>query len=52
MNTVTRARVVEIHEGVKAALTNEQITRHRVEMVEAVLRRNFWGRLRWLLWGE
>ena len=49
---VTHATVEAIAQNANAAVTNEQITRHRVEMVEAVLRRNFWGRLRWLLWGE
>lgn len=36
---------------IEVALTNEQITRGRVDQIEAVLRRNLIGRLRWLLRG-
>lgn len=36
----------------EAAAVNEQITRHRVEALEAVLGRGFWGRLRWLVMGR
>ena len=52
MNTVTRAKVVEISGAVKAALTNEQITRQRVEAIETFLCRSFLGRLRWLFLGK
>lgn len=52
MNTVTRAKVVEIQSGVQAALTNEQITRQRVEAIETFLHRSFLGRLRWLFLGK
>jgi len=35
-----------------AALTNEHLTRQRVERLENILGRNLWGRLRWLLTGK
>lgn len=44
--------VEAIAPGIQAALTNEQITRQRVDAVEAVLRRPLLGRLRWLFLGR
>jgi hypothetical protein len=40
------------YEAASAALTNEQLTRQRVAVIEAVLSRGLWGRLRWLLLGR
>lgn len=52
---VTHAVFREHAKSVKAALTNEQITRARIEAVENWLRawtaRGFLGRMKWLLWG-
>ena len=36
----------------QAAIVNESITRKRVEALEELLRRPFWGRLRWLVTGR
>ena len=55
-----------VQQGISAALTNEQVTRERVEALEkrseALIMgmrtmldwygRSFWGRLRWLLTGK
>lgn len=49
---VTRAAVEQIKQEATAACTNEQITRQRVEAVEQVLRRPFFGRLKWLFLGR
>jgi len=35
-----------------AANQNEQLTRKRVEMCEAILHRGFWGRIVWLFTGR
>ena len=35
-----------------AAITNEELTRERVERIEAILGRKILGRLRWLLRGK
>lgn len=42
----------ETRQLAQAANTNEQITRHRVEQIEGVLRRGFLGRLKWLFLGR
>lgn len=42
----------ETRQAVRTALMNEQITRKRVELIEAVVNRNLLGRLKWLLKGE
>ncbi len=42
----------EVRKMAEAALNNEEITRKRVEHIEMVLTRPFWGRLRWLLTGK
>lgn len=42
----------EAREVANAASVNEQITRHRVEAIEFLLRRGFLGRLRWLIMGR
>ena len=34
------------------AIKNELLTRSRVDAVESLLSRGFWGRLRWLLTGK
>ena len=49
---VDRRTMQEYQSMAKAANQNEQLTRQRVEAVEEVIRRGFWGRLRWLLWGR
>ena len=49
---ITEASVDLVRRNAEVALLNEQITRKRVEHVEEVLRRNLWGRLRWLLLGR
>lgn len=49
---VTRATVAAHGEVATAALANERLTRQRVEMIEAVLGRGFFGRLRWLFLGR
>ena len=36
----------------EAALNNEQVTRVRVERLEGVVFRGFFGRLRWLIFGR
>ena len=42
----------ETRKAVQSALTNEMITRKRVELLESLVARSFWGRLRWLLTGN
>jgi hypothetical protein len=42
----------EVKEMATAALQNEQVTRGRVQAIEGLLSRSFWGRLRWLLTGR
>jgi hypothetical protein len=32
--------------------TNEQLTRRRVELLEAFVAMSFWGRIRWLFTGR
>jgi hypothetical protein len=39
-------------DAVRAAITNELLTRHRVEILEGVIGRSFLGRLRWILTGR
>lgn len=46
------AAVQAVAPAIEAALGNEQKTRERVEALEALLGRPFWGRLRWLLSGK
>jgi len=38
--------------AIQTALQNEQVTRQRVDMIEAVLARGLWGRLKWLCLGR
>ena len=38
--------------ALEAALRNEQLTRHRVDALEVLLRRSFMGRMNWLLRGR
>ena len=38
--------------AIQTALQNEQVTRQRVDMIEAVLARGFWGRIKWLCLGR
>ena len=38
--------------AIEASLQNEQITRARVAGIEALLSRNFLGRLKWLITGR
>ena len=35
-----------------AALQNEQVTRGRVDCIEGLLGRRFWGRFKWLFFGR
>ena len=49
---ITEASVDLVRRNAEAAVNNEQLTRRRVEHVEDILRRNLWGRLRWLLFGR
>lgn len=52
VNDKYRQMLEEQNEAVRAALVNEQVTRARVEAIEAVLSRGFFGRLKWLLKGR
>ena len=49
---ITHAKVEQVAQNALAAVTNEQITRQRVERLEGFLGRGFWGRLRWLFTGR
>lgn len=49
---VTEANVDAVRKSAEAAVTNEQLTRRRVEHLEAILYRTFLGRLRWLILGR
>ena len=49
---ITESTVHAVRRNAEAAIVNEHITRKRVEQVEELLRRNLWGRLRWLLLGR
>jgi stalled ribosome alternative rescue factor ArfA len=49
---ITHAKVEQVAQNALAAVTNEQITRQRVEKLEALRGRGFWGRLRWLFTGR
>lgn len=49
---ITEANVEAVKRNAEAAIVNESITRKRVEALEAVLRRGFLGRLRWLFLGR
>lgn len=49
---VTADNVESIRRNAEAALTNEQITRRRVEAIEGLLSRSFWGRVKWLFLGK
>ena len=42
----------EVRAMVEAAIQNELITRRRVDALEGIRDRSFWGRLRWLLRGQ
>lgn len=48
----TKQAVTAMAPGIEAALVNEQITRSRVEQLEALARRGLMGRLRWLVTGR
>lgn len=48
----TRRALEEVAEAVRSTDHNEQVTRARVEGIEAVLGRGFWGRFKWLLRGK
>ena len=55
MSTVNEhyRKIIEGHqEAIKAALTNEALTRQRVDSIEDLLRRGFVGRLKWVLKGR
>ena len=47
-----RARRQDAQKMAEAAVNNELLTRQRVEYLEAMIGRGFWGRLRWLLLGR
>jgi hypothetical protein len=47
-----RAQREDTKKMAEAAVNNEFLTRHRVEALEGILGRGFWGRLRWLLFGR
>ena len=49
---VAKQTATEMAPALEAALRNEQLTRHRVEALEVLLRRTFMGRLNWLLRGK
>lgn len=49
---VDRRTMQDYQNMAKAANQNEQVTRFRVEAVEEVIRRGFWGRLCWLMLGR
>lgn len=51
--------VKTVEPAISAALRNEQVTRERVDKLEAwaiatsaIINRGFWGRLRWLVTGR
>ena len=49
----TVAKLITKHEQKAiAALQNEQVTRARVDRIEALLSRGFWGRLKWMILGR
>jgi len=42
----------EVRKMAEAAIQNEQVTRKRVELLEAILYRPWRGKLKWLLLGK
>ena len=59
MSGITRDRFAVVRENAKAAVVNEQVTRQRVDVLEAamgkvagIMGRGLWGRLEWLLTGR
>ena len=52
VNDKYRQMLNEHAEAINAALVNEQVTRVRVEEIERVLGRGFFGRLKWLIKGR
>lgn len=49
---ITKASVEDIAKQVQSAVTNEYITRKRVECIEELLGRNLRGKLKWLFLGK
>ena len=47
-----RVQRKDVQNLAQAAVNNELLTRQRVEILEGVLGRGFWGRMRWLLLGR
>ena len=52
VNERLKERLGERDEAIKAVIKNENITRRRVDFIEAFMTRSFWGRLRWLILGQ
>ena len=59
MSGITRGEFGQIRHAAKTAQYNEQVTRKRVEVLEAaigkaasILGRTLWGRLKWLVLGR
>ena len=52
VNERLKDHLTESEEAIKAALVNERVTRHRVDQIEAVLKRGLLGRFRWLVMGR
>lgn len=49
--TAAKQEADKLVPAIDSALKNEQITRQRVDRLEAFLELGFWGRLRWLILG-
>lgn len=48
----TSAALQAVSQPLEAALNNELLTRGRVDRIEGLLRRGFWGRALWLFLGR
>jgi len=48
----TRKALEEVAEAARDTDHNEQVTRGRVEGIERLLTRGFWGRVKWLARGK
>ena len=52
VNERLKEHLSESEEALKAALHNELVTRQRVDRLESLARRGFWGRLNWMVTGR
>lgn len=51
-NQVANQTVSVVAPAIQAALENEKLTRARVDILEDVFRRPFFGRVKWLILGR